>query len=201
MFLANNNLGVAMSFKKFACALVAVFSLASGATAATITFQFSGTIVYGAPMAVLPGTPIVGTFSYDTSTEPAFKYKGFAAYEIAAPSAISATVDGHHITAGNLNIAVWNNMNGNVQDMVTMDGGAPVLDGTTLPDGNFGMVLASGPRSKKVLKSTKLPSEFNVSDFDAGPTLTYGTFQRNGGQDGALLQFSVDSIVVLTRTP
>jgi hypothetical protein len=151
-------------------------------------------------MAVLPGTPIVGTFSYDTHTEPVFKYKGFAAYEIPARSVMSATVGGHTITTGTLNVSVWNNMNGNVQDMVVMDGGTPVLDGTTFPDGNFGIVLASGPRSKNVLKNTKLPSEFNVSKFDSAPSPTYGTFQRDGGPDGTLLQFTVDSIVVLSTT-
>lgn len=190
-----------MSLKKLMCAVATVFSLVSGAAAATITFQFSGVVTYGAPMAVLLGTPIVGTFSYDTLTEPAVKYKGFAAYEIPAPSTISATVGGHSITTGNLSVSVWNNMRGNVQDMVWVSGGTPVLDGTTLAEGSFGFTLASGPRSKKVLKNTKLPSEFNVSAFDAGPTLTYGTFQSDGSSDGTLLQFTVDSIVVLSTTP
>jgi hypothetical protein len=189
-----------MSLKKLMCAVAAVFSLVSGAAAATIIFQFSGAVTYGAPMAVLVGTPIVGTFSYDTSTAPAVTYKGFAAYQIPAPFTMSATVGGHSISSSPLSISVWNHYKGNVEDFIVIDGASPVLDGTTLPDGNLGLVLASGPRNNRALNSTNLPATFNVSEFDA-PDGRTGTFQRDGGPDGTLLQFTVDSLVVLQTTP
>jgi hypothetical protein len=189
-----------MSFKRFACAFAAVFSMAASAAAATITFQFTGVVTYGAPMAVLPGTPIVGTFSYDTSTAPTVTYKGFAAYEIAAPLAMSASVGGHSISSSGLNVAVWNHYKGNLEDFITIDGTVPVLDGTTFPNGVLGLVLGSAPRNNRALNSTKLPSEFNISLFDA-PGGRTGTFQRDGGPDGTLLQFTLDSIVVVATTP
>jgi hypothetical protein len=33
-------------------------------------------------MAVLPGTPIVGTLSYDTNTTPSISQKGYAYYAL-----------------------------------------------------------------------------------------------------------------------
>jgi len=189
-----------MSMKNLACAVAAVSSLVAGAAAAeTITFQFSGTVVYGAPMAVAPGTPIVGAYSYDTHTVPAIKYKGYADYQISAPHTMSATVGGHTISTSNLSVAVWNDFKGNVEDMVWIDAGPVVLDGIVLPSGALGFELASAPRHNKVLKDTKLPSELDVIEFDAAG-FNYGFLQSDGGPQGGLLQFSVDSIEVLQRT-
>jgi hypothetical protein len=191
-----------MSPRNFASVLASVLALAANSSSAeTIVFQFSGTVVYGAPMAVLPGARIAGTYSYDTKTDAAITNKGFADYQIPAPHTMSATVDGHTISTSNLHVTVWNHMRGNVEDMVQVFAGPVVLDGTTFADGALGLALASAPRNNKALKNTKLPSTLNVADFDAGPSLTYGTFQRDGGPDGTLLQFSVDSITVLQTTP
>jgi hypothetical protein len=191
---------MSMSMKNLACAVAAAFSLVAGAAAAaTITFQFSGTVVYGEPMAVAPGTPIVGTYSYDTDTAPWMKYKGYADYDIPAPHTMSATVGGHIISVGKLSVAVWNDYKGNVEDMVWIEAYPIVVDDTVLPNGALGFALASAPRHNKVLKDTKLPSELDVTKFDA-PGFNYGFLQSDGGQQGTLLQFTVDSIDVLQKT-
>ena len=189
-----------MSTKNLACAVTAAFSLVTGASAAaTITFQFSGTVVYGDPMAVVPGTSIVGTYSYDTHTVPAIKYKGYADYQIPAPHTMSLTVGGHTISASNLSVAVWNDYKGNAEDMVQIDAGPVVLGDTVLPNGVLGFALASAPHHNKVLKDTKLPSELDVIKFDA-PGFAHGFLLSDGGPQGALLQFTVDSIDVVQKT-
>jgi hypothetical protein len=190
-----------MSPKYFACAAATAISLLSGAAIAeNITFHFSGKVVYGAPMAIEPGTPIVGTYSYDTDTAPGLTLSGFAEYEIPAPHRMTGTVGGYSISADDLQVSVWNDYNGNVEDMVVISGVDVVVNGTAaFPNGVFWIELASAPDHRKVLKDTKLPSQFNVKKFDAGPSLTYGVLLKDGGPDGGLLQFTVDSIVVLKK--
>src|SRR5688572_9321724 len=97
--------------------------IAGASSAATITFQFSGTVTHGAPLGAQPGDQIVGTFSYNTDTAPAFTYKGFADYQIPSPHVFSATVGSHIIAASNLSASVWNHYKGNVEDMVMISGG------------------------------------------------------------------------------
>ena len=156
-----------MSIQNLACVIAAAFSLVAGAAAAeTITFQFSGTVVYGDPMAVAPGTPIVGTYSYNTETHPWVKFKGYADYDMLPPHTMSATVGGHTISVGKLSVAVFNDFKGNVEDMVWIEAYPVVVDGTELPDGGLSLTLASALGHNKVLKDTKLPKELDVSKFD-----------------------------------
>jgi hypothetical protein len=187
-----------MSPKHLACAAAAAMSLLTGAaTAASITFQFSGTVVYGAPMAIEPGTPIVGIYSYDTDTAPAIKLKGYADYQISAPHGMYATVGGYSISSDNLKVTLWNDYKSNVEDMVQLSAGDVVVNGTAVfPDGALAIQLASAPHNRSALKDTKLPSQIDVEKFNADP-YTYGFLQRDGAADGMLLQFTVDSIVVL----
>jgi hypothetical protein len=136
--------------RKRACGLAAVSLLMFGtASAATITFEFSGTVTYGAPMAVALGTRITGTYSYDTETAPEIQLKGFASYSIPAPHTMTLTVDGHTISTSILNVAVWNHYKGNVEDMFQVSSGPVTLDGTFFPDGSLSFGLASAPRNNR----------------------------------------------------
>lgn len=191
-----------MQIKRLACVLAASCSLlATAASGATITFQFAGTVTYGAPMAVPTGSQIVGTYTYDTETAPTISYNGFADYQLAAPATMSATVAGHTMTTGNLNVSLWNHYKGNVEDMIDVTGSPVVLDGTTFPNGALGFRLASAPKNNRALNGTKLPSLLDVSQFDAGLGLNYGFFQSDGGPQGMLMQFTVDSVIVISSTP
>lgn len=192
-----------MSVKNFARALVAAAALAVAgvATGATLTFQFTGTVTYGAGMSVPVGTPITGAYSYDTKTDPVDHTKGYSYYQIPLPHIISATVAGHTITTERLTVRVVNNSKGNAADLLDVTGWPMVLDGTTFPDGVLGFVLSSAPRHRKALHGTKLPHSVDVPAFDADASLSYGVLQINGGQDGTLLQFRVDSITATKTAP
>jgi hypothetical protein len=187
-----------MSVRKRYLMVAAVFALASmAASAETIAFRYSGVVTYGGPMAVPAGTPITGTFSYDNETVPALAFTGYANYQIPVKFQMTGSFGSQKVVSNNMGVTVRNNAQSNVEDSVEVMGSAPVLDGTTLPNGVFGFILASGPGSTNVLKNTKLPKSYNVSKFDAGPSLNYGVLQSDGGQLGTLLQFSVDSIDVV----
>jgi hypothetical protein len=193
------NQGAVMSLRKQLAVASVIFSLVSGAaSAANVTFQFTGTVTYGGDLAAT-GSRITGVYSYDTKTLPAFSYAGFANYVIAPPSVIAAEVEGHAIVANNLNVSIWDNYGGNVEDMVEVSGGPVLVDSQAYPGGSFGFRLASMPGNTRVLTSTALPSSLHVRAFDAGPTLNYGWLQSDGGPTGQLLQFSVDSIVLLQK--
>ncbi|WP_372522680.1 hypothetical protein [Sulfuricaulis sp.] len=190
-----------MPLKKYFLVILAVFLLDSGvASAAVVNFQFTGTVTDGGTLAAT-GSQIVGTFSYDTDTLPSMSLDGYASYGFPAPFALSATVAGHTVVTNNLNVSIWDNQGGNVEDMVEVIGGPVSVDGNSYPNGAFGFRLASQPGNTGVLTSTALPSFFDVAAFDAGSTLTYGVLQSDGGPSGGLLGFSVDSITAVPVPP
>jgi hypothetical protein len=187
--------------KKYCIAALALFSLGSGvSSAAVVNFQFTGAVTYGGSLAAV-GSQITGMFSYDAATLSSSSYGGFSGYTFPAPFGISANVGGHAVAANNLGISIWNNFGGNVEDMVDVAGGPVTVDGNSYADGSFGFRLASKPGSTNVLNSTALPSFFDVAAFDAGSTLNYGWLQSDGGPNGQLLQFSVNSIVSSVPVP
>lgn len=187
-----------MSTKKFIVVFIAVISLFSvAANAEIVTFKFSGSVTYtnGTLATAVTGSPITGIVSYDTSVSGADLLTGYSSYSIPSPFVISASVGQHTIMAKNLNVSIWDNYGGNVEDMVWMLGGSVFVDGNSYPDGAFGFVVASGPGNTKALTSTALPSCLDVTAFDAGSTLSYGVLQSDGGSNGQILQFSIDSII------
>ena len=172
--------------------MLACLALFNTAFAETASFKFTGKVTFGGPMAIPDGTIITGTFSWNPDTRPNLRIKGLSIYQILQN--FSASVGGHQIAVNPFSVSVWNNMGGNTEDMLVIGGGVPVVDGTTLIDGSFALSLASGPGSTKALKNTRLPESIDVTKFDAGPTLNYGELRSDGGPDGGLLQFSIDSI-------
>lgn len=189
-----------MSFKWVCGIAVAVLASISGtASAESITFRFEGTVTYAVDMAV-PGDKIVGTFSYATERAAMKMTNSYANYRMPVPHALTAVVGNHTISAGNLDIAVWNDYGGNVEDMVDVYGGYPaVVDGTTFPNGSFGFRLASSAGNTKVLPNIRLPSSYSVAEFDSA-SVSGGMLQIGGGQGEQLLFFTVDSITVLQTT-
>jgi hypothetical protein len=99
-------------------------------------------------------------------------------------------------------VTVANHSKGNTtEDSVEFDAGPPVLDGTTFPNGSLGFRSATAPRNNRVLNSTALPSSYTVSEFDSVGNINGGYLQMDGGPQGTLLQFTVDSIVILSSIP
>lgn len=183
------------------CALTLLGTLSSLAAAETVTFAFEGTVTYGSPIAVPPGTKVTGQFAYDTHSPASQTYQGFASYSLPSPARITAKIAGHTVGSEALSVDVWNQYGGNVEDQVSITGTTVVMDGTTFPAGAFGFVLASAPGQNKAMHTTRLPHSYDLAKFNAGAGLTYGFLQTDGGPSGTLLQFSIQSIMKVKSTP
>jgi hypothetical protein len=179
--------------KLFSVALAAILFLSGTANAEIVTYKFTGTATYGGAL-VAQGDKITGIFSYDTNFQPDTSLPGYADYAIPAPFVISGSVGNHIIMANNLHVSIWNNYNGNVEDMMQISGGPVVVDNNIYSNGSFGLNLASKPGSTKALQGTKLPKCLNIYMFNAGSDQTYGWLQRDGSADGQIIQFTIDSI-------
>ena len=188
-----------MPLKFFArLAAVALVFLCGAASAEVITFRFTGSVTYSTYMAPL-GSPISGTFSYETSHNERRKdllpgyNKTYAAYEFTDPFRMTATVNGHSVATSDLGVAVFNNNGG--YDMVDVSGGPAIVDGTTYAGGGLGFRLMTTYGKTGVLHNTRLPRSYDASQFDSG--LSYGYLQTDGGQNGRLLYFTIDAIDVV----
>jgi hypothetical protein len=178
---------------------VAVFVLCGAAKGEVVTFRFTGSVTSGSYMAA-PGSPITGTFSYETSHNerrkdlPPGYNRTYADYGFTTPFNMSASTNGHAIATDGMNVAVFNNNGG--ADMVTVSAYPAIVDGTTYAAGSFGLVLVTASGNTGVLHNTHLPRSYDVSQFDRG--LSYGHLQTDGSQTGQLLQFTIDAIDVVT---
>lgn len=177
--------------------IVAGSTLCGLAQAATVQFVYKGTVTYTdqSLSGVAVGTVFTGTFSYDTATTADYDFGGSANYTNLAPHQFTATVAGHQISSNGVSTYVVNNFGGNVEDGVTVSGGYPLsVDGGVFDNGSLGIVLYSGPGKTGVLSSTAQPLKLDVKAFDAGPSLNYGWIQKDGGDTGRLIAFTIDSI-------
>jgi hypothetical protein len=177
---------------------VGVLAAAGNAHASMSEFKFVGTVTYGQLAPV--GTKFVGYFSYDASTLP---WYGSAAgssaiYSAPAPARFEATVNGHVLSAQGLSVQVFDNLGGNTEDMIDITSkSGPSVDGQVLANGSFGIRLSSAPGYTQALSSAALPVQFDIAAFNAGPGLTYGWLNSDGGQQGQKLSFSIDSITAV----
>lgn len=186
-----------MPNKQYLSIVASVVLAFSGAASAKVrTFEFTGTVTYAADSGFAAvGALIRGRLSYDDKARPAFGDAGFSSYVFPESFAMSATVAGHTIVADTLRIDLWNNYGGNVEDFVNIEGGPILVDNDLHVSGSFGLMLASPPGATKVLKNAKLPSSYEIEQFNS--PLTYGWLQSDGSQTGTIVHFSVDSIVVV----
>jgi len=184
-----------MNSKKASWLLAGALSLASGiANAEMLTFHFKGTVTYGGTLASV-GDEVTGHFCYDTdSGVPSIRLNDYASYDVAPQCKIVVRVGTHKATANRLNVSIWNNFGGNVEDMIDVYGQTPILDGTEYPAGAVGFRLATGPGSTKVFRSVNLRERFKIADFDA---MNYGEVLMDGSSNGTLLQFTITSIRVV----
>ena len=173
-------------------AVIALLGCAGAASAQTLTFQFSGTVTYTQDETLAPvGSQITGTFSYDEDTPAGITLPGYAAYQL--PTSLSATVNGYDITSDILNVDVFDNTGGNIEDMVSIVGTTVMVDDALYVDGSIGLSLASAAGNTQALSGTDLPTIYHLAAFDS-QDVTYGVLRSSGAQDGALLEFAIDSI-------
>jgi len=107
---------------------------------------------------------------------------------------MTANVAGHQVVARNVSVTIYDNLNGNVEDGISLEGSALTLDGAPLDNGALYFNLTTRPGNTGVVTGPALPSSINVAAFDGDPSLTYGGLQRDGGPTGPILGFKVNSI-------
>jgi hypothetical protein len=178
--------------KKLRCGVLAalVLGLHGLAAAEVVTFEFRGTVSYSTYLAA-PGTPVVGRFSWDASAPTVVYNPGSypcSIYQAPYTGAFSARVGEHTIGSDAVDVWVCNDTGSNIPDLLTVNGRAPVLDGTTFADGNLG--LAMGSTSDAVFRDTSLPRHLEAVRFQ-DPT---GLLTIGGTNEDMLLQFTIDSI-------
>ncbi len=177
-------------------ALLSLLLLVGGtADAAVVTFRFTGTVVYGGDLAPV-GTTVTGTFSYDTRTKPAVVVGDYAAYQIPEPHDI-VVMFGDRIAVGHrINAEIQNDFGGNVEDTVSLGSNGVLVDEAFQPQGGIYLVFASGPGNTDVFSKPRLPSAYDVAEYDAIGS-PYGVIRRDGSENGTLLQFDIDSVEVI----
>jgi hypothetical protein len=173
---------------------VGAMLLASGvANAEMLTFQFKGTVTYGGALASV-GDEVTGHFCYDTDTSiQSLHMENYASYQVAPECKIVVRVGAHKATSKQLNVSILNNFGGNVEDMIDVYGSTATLDGIDYPDGTVGFRLATGPGNTKVFRSVNLREQFKIDNFDS---MNYGEVLMDGSSNGALLQFTINSMRV-----
>jgi hypothetical protein len=166
-----------------------------GAGAADLVFEFTGKVIFGGTLAPVDA-PVTGTFSYDTRTTPWFETEDTAFYLLPAPHYIDVNVAGRQAIGAGVNASVTNDAGGNVEDVVNLySSGGAMLDGEFLPEGTVGVVFGSDPGSTGAVRTLRLPARYDLDRFDVQGG-NGGYLMRDGGPDGFLLQFSIESVVV-----
>ncbi|GAB1595618.1 hypothetical protein [Lysobacter claricitrinus] len=170
--------------------------LAGAAQAEVLTFHFTGTVTETLDPAVTPvGSHVEGSFSYDDDTAPGISLPGYAAYQ--PDSFVAGTVSGHSVVSDRLNVEVYDNYGGNVEDVAVVSGGPIMVDDALYVDGSFGLSFASAAGNTGVLHGTGLPTIYDLADFNSNVNaqqVAYGWVQKDGSQTGLIAHFRVDSI-------
>jgi hypothetical protein len=184
-----------MNSKKSGWLFAGALLLASGVSnAEMLTFNFKGTVTYGGALASV-GDEVTGHFCYDTDTSiKSLLLENYASYQVARECKIVVRVGAHKATSKQLNVSIWNNFGGNVEDMIDVYGSTSTLDGIDYPDGTVGFRLATGPGNTRVFRSVNLREQFKIDDFDS---MNYGEVRMDGSSNGTLLQFTITSMKVV----
>ena len=171
------------------------------AHADVVRFAFEGRITYDCNMGAA-GTPVTGSFSWDTAQPPGGKDDPRAAptaiYDVQyyfpqGPHTLKIKVGDHVVETGSLMVRVANDEAG--ADYVDVRGYTPVVDGTRYPDGSLGITLATRYGNTEVLQSSRLPRLLDLDRFDATSPQA-GSLRSDGSGSGMVLWFQVDTIRV-----
>ena len=179
-------------------ALAAAVALGCVSThAELVKFRMKGTVNYSnGSMADVPvGTPVIGEFTYDTSTQPDYAqdYDDYdvADYTIGRKYSFKLRFGGHLLKATAQRAQVTDGVRDLQLDVFDF-GSTPGarLDGDLCEGCYFGLTLVASPDHADALGSVALPSSLNLKRFDRE---RYGYVITNSAE-GYALQFSVDSI-------
>ncbi|MCC2632971.1 MAG: hypothetical protein K0S48_857 [Ramlibacter sp.] len=187
--------------KMFQCALVLAIGIAGGAASAdVVTYQFTGTLTYAAYMAPV-GSQIIGTFSYDTHAQPYSRTLPYAAhYQLPETLGLDARVGAHRISGHQVQVMIANDRSPRWKvDAFVYGSAAPVVDGTTYPNGSFSIVLVTNLEPRLGLDGPRLPHRLDLADFDT-QYRSYGTLRSDGSQTGSILDFTIDTLEEVGRT-
>lgn len=176
--------------KKLVLALAAA-ACVGAVQAEVVSFKFTGTVTYAAEGAQV-GDVVTGTFGYDTHLQPVIKeMPSFAYYDLPPPFVMQAQVGAFQIHTPSTNVTILDNYGGNVEDLITVGGSNPVVNGTQFTNSDsFSITLASSWTNKKALQSFHLPGDIDLAKFDAFGT-PYGTLIID---NITVLQFNVTSV-------
>jgi len=188
-----------------AAALVGVLvAAAAPAMAEMTTFQFEGRVCDATRRPdghrwFPRGTPVTGTFTYDTAGAPYqvndWGDSGMEAYyrNGYAPDTMTMRILDH--TA--MSKRGWARVLDGPQDVFSVTGSYPTFyDGRRVKNGSMGLVLWSMDGTG--VTGIGLPTTFDMSRFALPCNMTYGYLQTDGGADDGRVFFVIDSI---TATP
>jgi len=176
------------------CALLAVCLtlsfLSCEATAGFIKYTFTGTVNdVGQPVfGIQPplGSPVTGSFSYDSSLPPGVSDPGLAIYFVQGPFRFVADIDGATIeSSGLLTVTIQNDPGG--LDTFEISTESVVVNGTPIPDSVLDLTLFS---ILNPFANTDLPGHLRLEDFNRQRV---GLLMNEANSD-QVVEFSIDSI-------
>jgi len=178
------------SLRAAACALL----LVSGAASAEVrTFYVTGTVIESQDGSAAVGSKVYATFSYDDAAPNTSTLNWTAHYDldVDSPSSYFTGSYGTHIIDGDhFHVDVFNNVDG--VDRIELGAFPAMRDDEVMPDGVFYLHLETEPGRQSAINSQALPAYYNLADWSA--TRSYGGLQRDGGQTGGIVRFSIDLI-------
>ncbi|WP_427914489.1 hypothetical protein ACPWT1_06055 [Ramlibacter sp. MMS24-I3-19] len=166
---------------------------AGAASAGTVGFEFEGVVTYATDLAPV-GTRVQGRFAWDADAAPlSTPIPQIAFYGAPAVLPLTVSVGPHTIVAYDVHVTMFNDLGGNAEDMIDIGGIAPAVDGTTYPNGSFGIRLASGPGSTDVFQDLSLPRHPWLKDFDS-QGLNSVQLRVDGSSNGVVLDIRIDKL-------
>jgi hypothetical protein len=157
--------------------------------AAVVEFAFEGRVdgvglpVYGLNPAI--GSPVTGSFSYDTTLTVPPITPSIAGYQIFSPYSFFADIDGTRIESGGFfNITIMNDGG----SMMWVDKQPFIVGGTQTTDGVFGLSFSS--TNPNLFAGLSLPESLILSDFDNWHN---GGITR-AGNNQEIISFSIDRL-------
>ena len=158
--------------------------------AAVVEFAFVGRVdgiglpLFGLNPAI--GSPVTGSFSYDTTLTVTPITPSIAGYQIFSPYTFFADIDGTRVESGGFfGITIFNDAGGS---MMWVERQPFIVGGTQTTDGVFGLSFAS--TNPNLFTGLSLPEKLILDDFDNWHN---GGFTR-AGHNQEIINFSIDHL-------